>query len=99
MYRTGLLDLCRTWQWVENAPFSQSAPHPLTSSSNQRIVQRRVALERAHRIHDHRDLAQSRLRRSLRLWASSHRSDAAQSRETWDMSGAQANGRMSNADA
>src|SRR5260370_25199247 len=94
VYRAGLLYLCRTWEWVENAPFSQSTPHPVTSPPNQRTTQRRVALERANGIHDHRDLAQPRLRRSLCLWAASHRSDAAQTRATWLRSGAQADGRV-----
>ena len=69
-------------QWVENAPCSQGAPHPVTSPPNQRTTQRGVALERADRIDDHRDLAQSRVCRSLCLWAASHRSAAAQTRTT-----------------
>lgn len=43
------------------------------------------------------DLAQPRLRRSLCLWATSHRSAAAQTRTTWLRSGAQADGRMGDA--
>src|SRR6266487_3117285 len=97
LYRAGLLDLCRSRQWVENAPFSQGAPYPAPSAPNQRPAQRRVAVERADRIDAHRDLAQPRLRRSLCLWAASHRSAAAQTRTTWLRSGAQADGRMGDA--
>jgi len=97
VYCTGLLDLCRAWEWVENAPFSQSAPHPVTSPPNQRPAQRGVALEGANRIDAHRDLAQSGLCRSLCLWAASHRSEALQTRTTWLRSGAQADGRMGDA--
>jgi len=45
----------------------------------------------------HRDLAQPRVRRSLCLWATSHRSAATQTRPTWLRSGAQADGRMGDA--
>src|SRR6266566_6992314 len=97
LYRAGLLDLCRSRQRVENAPRSQGAPHPVTSPPNQRPAQRGVALERADRIDAHRDLAQPRVRRSLCLWAASHRSEALQTRPTWLRSGAQADGRMGDA--
>src|SRR6266487_1845386 len=97
VYRVGLLYLCRAWEWVENAPCSQGAPHPVTSPPNQRTTQRGVALERANRIDDHRDLAQSGVCRSLCLWAASHRSAAAQTRTPWLRSAAQADGRMGDA--
>src|SRR5207245_5884511 len=42
VYRAGLLYLCRAWEWAEDTPFSQSAPHPVTSPPNQRPAQRRV---------------------------------------------------------
>src|SRR5712692_2892791 len=94
VYRTGLLYLCRAWKWAKDTPFSQGAPYLVASPPNQRPAQRGVALERADRIDDHRDLTQSGLCRCLCLWAASHRSDAAQTRTTWLRSGAQADGRV-----
>jgi DNA invertase Pin-like site-specific DNA recombinase len=77
--------------------FRKRAPYLVASPPNQRPAQRGVALERANRIDDHRDLAQSGLCRSLCLWAASHRSDAAQTRTTWLRSGAQADGGVGDA--